>query len=485
MSSVPLPLLFLLVAAFVYTNAIVLSTADAALSYTPDDNLTDTCDQPCNTTCQICENKKCNILNDTCYIGRQCHEAGESFRNDSGSCLECQPTKNQTQWSFKPECSAGASCSDPRFVVPNTCSNKAIEAFYTDPDEAVINFYNFNECGRDRAQCQAGFFVPRNGTRALACCPGQFCPVGQVCMIPCRPGSYCPSPLQAVDGICQTSVGCPARQPTDFELYGCGGSTFEGLCPAESYCSNSTVSVPCPNTTSYCPTGVVKPLNCLSHFECIDGRAHRGYLFKLIIGTVATFLVIYIAGSKITQTITLQKKLTGPKKPISSLLVSTYFQKRTANNNSRRRFELNIHLYQAKLRDVTRFDPQRNEGFTGRIAAGKITALMGGSGCGKSSLLDTIHGRRRLRSGSITFANHQPLSNILTDYIGYVPQADIMHKDLTVFETVYYSARTRRLGDPQALIKNDVRLVLDMLGLGSMHNNMTETLSGGKRKYYQ
>jgi ABC-type multidrug transport system ATPase subunit len=86
------------------------------------------------------------------------------------------------------------------------------------------------------------------------------------------------------------------------------------------------------------------------------------------------------------------------------------------------------------------------------------------------------------KDGSITFADHQPLSTILTDYVGYVPQADIMHNDLTVFETVYYSARARRLNELKQTLINDVCFVLDKLGLGKMHNNFTKNLSGGKSK---
>jgi ABC-type multidrug transport system ATPase subunit len=164
--------------------------------------------------------------------------------------------------------------------------------------------------------------------------------------------------------------------------------------------------------------------------------------------------------------------------------VSDYFRKATHRDDGPQKYiQLHIHLERARLRNVTRFDPKRNEGFTGRIAAGKLTALMGGSGCGKSSLLETIHGRRQLRKdGSITFADHQPLSTILTDYVGYVPQADIMHNDLTVFETVYYSARARRLNELKQTLINDVCFVLDKLGLGKMHNNFTKNLSGGKSK---
>ena len=299
-------------------------------------------------------------------------------------------------------------------------------------------------------------------------------------MIPCRPGSYCPSPLSANNATCITPVTCPTHQPIHYGLYGCGGSTFEGFCPVGSYCSNATVSIHCTNTSVYCPTGVIEPLPCLTRFDCYDGVAHRGNLFRIIFGIIGGFLLMYIVIAKVSQGVALKRKLSEENRPINLRGTSDYFKSSNPLNNRRPQFQLNIHLSRAQLRDVTRFDYTQNEGFTGRINAGKITALMGGSGCGKSSLLDTIHGRRRLRSGTITFGTHEPLSNILTDYIGYVPQADIMHDDLTVFETVYYSARTRRLDEWDKTIRNDVRFVLNSLGLGNMHNSMTRTLSGGK-----
>ena len=275
---------------------------------------------------------------------------------------------------------------------------------------------------------------------------------------------------------------CPKRRPSRYERHGCGGSTFEGFCPVGTHCANPTVSAPCSDKSTYCPIGVIEPLPCLSQFSCYGGIAHRGNLFRVITGVILTFLIIYFIAALVSQSKFVKDKLKRGNEYLNLAAISTYFQERTTIDNNNRPFQLNIHFRRAQLRDVTRFDYAQNEGFTGRITAGRITALMGGSGCGKSSLLDTIHGRRRLFNGDITFARYKPLSNILTDYIGYVPQADIMHKDLTVFETVYFSARTRRLGDDREIIRNDVAFVLKQLGLGNMHESMTETLSGGQRK---
>ena len=411
--------------------------------------------------------------------------AGDPSRNDSFTCLRCIPQLNQNQWSFNPECSGLRVCLNYISRAENTCPKSTIKAFYANPNDAINDLYNFTECAQDRQACQAGFFLVRNAPHPFACCPGYFCPPGQVCMIPCRTGAYCPSPLPAVDGICQTDVKCPRHEPKGYEQYGCGGSTFEGYCPAGYSCPNPTSSTPCPNTTSYCPTGVVEPLPCLSSFSCYDGRVHRGKLFRVIFAIMGVFIIIYVFGAVFSQWVTLKSKRFSRTTALNPNRISNYFRKRNPLDESQPGLQLNIHLNQAKLRDVTRFDPVRNEGFTGRIAAGRITALMGGSGCGKSSLLDTIHGRRRLRDGSITFAQHKPLSNTLSDFIGYVPQADIMHDDLTVFETVYYSARARRLGEPHDTIKQDVCFVLERLGLPHMHNNMTKTLSGGKKNRNQ
>jgi hypothetical protein len=443
------------------------------------------CARPCNLNCQDCINGVCIIHNNFCYINNQCYRAGQTLLNESLSCLQCQPNKNQTQWSFNPECSAGDLCLNPLFIYENICSSNISKSFYLQPQETVLKLYNFITCSRDPNNCQAGFFLPKNSRKFAACCPGYFCPEGQVCMIPCRAGSYCPSPLQAIDGICRTTVQCPNRQPREFDQYGCGGSTFEGFCKAGFYCPNSHAMVSCPNTTNYCPTGVLEPLPCPSYFLCLNGRARRQRLLIIVAATVFIGVLLLVICANISEWLHLKKKIIGQHTISDPPGVSDYFKKSDKPSDQEPQFRLNIHLYQAKLRNVTRFDLQRNQGFTGQITAGYLTALMGGSGCGKSSLLESIYGRRKLRKyGYITFAEHKPLSNRLTDYIGYVPQTDTMHADLTVFETVFYSARARRLGDPIDIIKNDVCFVLHKLGLSKMHNSLIKTLSGGRRNHY-
>ncbi len=437
----------------------------------------------CNGSCVI-NRTMCTIMSDFCYIEGECYEANQTRFNGSLSCLQCQPEKDQRNWGFNTECSAAEKCGDPIFRAENLCPSGTIQAFYTKPTDATFTLYDFEACSRDRSRCQEGFFISVNESRTYACCPGHFCPEGQTCMIPCRKGGYCPGTLSASNGTCRTPVNCPENRPKQYGAFGCGGSYFEGFCPNGTYCPTSAESVHCKNGTQFCPTGVVDPLPCPTGFVCLEGRARRQRIITNVLISVLVIIIGLVLCALVFEWMSLTKQWFGKHELVDPPGVSDYFRKATHRDDGPQKYiQLHIHLERARLRNVTRFDPKKNEGFTGRIAAGKLTALMGGSGCGKSSLLETIHGRRQLRKdGSITFADHQPLSTILTDYVGYVPQADIMHNDLTVFETVFYSARARRLNESKQTLINDVCFVLDKLGLGRMHNKFTKRLSGGKSK---
>lgn len=76
---------------------------------------------------------------------------------------------------------------------------------------------------------------------------------------------------------------------------------------------------------------------------------------------------------------------------------------------------------------------------------GKLTAIMGASGSGKSSLLDILAHRSKIGSvnGSILI-NGRPVTPSQVRHVsGYVDQEDTLMETLTVYETVLYSALLR------------------------------------------
>ncbi|HAE82348.1 MAG TPA: ABC transporter ATPase, partial [Ktedonobacter sp.] len=93
----------------------------------------------------------------------------------------------------------------------------------------------------------------------------------------------------------------------------------------------------------------------------------------------------------------------------------------------------------------------------------KFVALVGGSGAGKSTLMDALNGLRPAQEGKV-FYNGQDYYKHLAAFstqLGYVPQDDIIHRDLTVERALYYAARLRLPSDfTQAQIKQRIDEVL-------------------------
>jgi ABC-type multidrug transport system ATPase subunit/pSer/pThr/pTyr-binding forkhead associated (FHA) protein len=121
---------------------------------------------------------------------------------------------------------------------------------------------------------------------------------------------------------------------------------------------------------------------------------------------------------------------------------------------------------------------------------GDMIALMGPSGAGKTTLLLTLNGYLPPTSGQVRI-NGEDLYLIydaLRGSIGYVPQDDIVHPELTVFEAVRYSAKFRLPPDySEDEIDRRVQETLADLGLEAVQNLQigkpeAKVLSGGQRK---
>ena len=70
---------------------------------------------------------------------------------------------------------------------------------------------------------------------------------------------------------------------------------------------------------------------------------------------------------------------------------------------------------------------------------------MGPSGAGKSTLISALNGYQVPTSGDVLI-NSRDLYEQYDEFrgmIGYVPQDDIMHADLTVSEALYFTAKLR------------------------------------------
>lgn len=116
------------------------------------------------------------------------------------------------------------------------------------------------------------------------------------------------------------------------------------------------------------------------------------------------------------------------------------------------------------------------------IEPGQLIAIVGGSGTGKSTLMKAMLGIITTEAGTV-YLNGEDLRenfNIYRTQIGYVPQTDIIHKDLTVKEVLTYAARLRLSEDIN--ITQVVEETLRQIAMEEHSNTLVKDLSGGQLK---
>jgi ABC transport system ATP-binding/permease protein len=116
---------------------------------------------------------------------------------------------------------------------------------------------------------------------------------------------------------------------------------------------------------------------------------------------------------------------------------------------------------------------------------GTLTAVIGGSGAGKTTLARLIAGYARPSSGSVTFEGHDIHAEYasLRSRIGMVPQDDVVHRQLTVNQALGYAAELRLPPDTgKADRAKVVAQVLEELDLTKHADTRVDKLSGGQRK---
>lgn len=118
------------------------------------------------------------------------------------------------------------------------------------------------------------------------------------------------------------------------------------------------------------------------------------------------------------------------------------------------------------------------------IARGRITAIMGPSGTGKTTLLRLISGQWRADSGSVTFdgqhVDRMSQRQLFTQRkrMGMLFQSGALLTDLSVYDNVAFPLREHtRL--PERLIRDVVLMKLEAVGLRGARDMAPGQLSGG------
>ena len=123
--------------------------------------------------------------------------------------------------------------------------------------------------------------------------------------------------------------------------------------------------------------------------------------------------------------------------------------------------------------------------------SGKLVGIMGGSGVGKSTLLNLLSGIANPDTGSVLVNGYDIHSaegrEHLKGVIGFVPQDDLLYEELTVFQNLYFNARMCLNNHGEYAIREEVESILKDLDLYEIKDlkvgsPVNKIISGGQRK---
>ncbi|KAJ3354135.1 hypothetical protein HDU83_005741 [Entophlyctis luteolus] len=351
----------------------------------------------------------------------------------------------------------------------------------------------------------------------------------------CPPGFFCPylnvSNPTTYPVYCPPDADCLGRRLGTYEKCLTPQGYYEPMaCPAGWYCPNYNTVVVCP-AGSFCPTGAVAPTVCQFMSICPVGSVvEKHYGFFLIVALADILLgVIYL--------ILRFGELRRNKEPFSAVL-PTFIAKFLSNPSFKRNKQRNpttnesagdvkgkpaaVVVSSADISQIVsenismltggfkkgleghdnlKMDYKFEDlslklhtgktilkGVSGQIKSGRMTAIMGPSGAGKTTFMNVLMGKVHRTDGLLKINNIVAEMETYRKIIGYVPQDDIMIPELTVRENLMYSARVRL---PQSWSNKDVEdhvdALLKALNLSHVANSrigstLERGISGGQKK---
>ena len=372
--------------------------------------------------------------------------------------------------------------------------------------------------------CPAGTVTKAYSIFENRCPPGKLCETPTAEVVSCPKGTFCPRGTfyEGMDG--ETECKSPGMYCPN------GTKQDEWWCPNSTFCPNVTSSFICP-TGHFCWEGSHKPQLCghpndvtfqLSQSQCLQGTIDKPYSIE----GITIILIVVLSLLIITQIIQCFQKCYVIRSLGKSKFANTLANKMFGHTDSNENEENNNQPDKVNIKPKRSFPSRAGIKFTykdltltvnaagkqkvvvdsvsGAVPAATMTAVMGPSGAGKTSFMNVLCDRAGYgeTSGTLTLNGTPDRISNHRDIMGFVPQDDIVHDDLTVRENLMYAAmirlpvsenakncRTLSLcqSSKRRYYKNYVDEVLEMLQIAHVQHSIVGSvekrgISGGQRK---
>ena len=266
--------------------------------------------------------------------------------------------------------------------------------------------------------------------------------------------------------------------------YWCPENTFlpEYCCPGFVCSPNGDTIKICPKQ-QYCPTGSIEGQPCSGVASCSPGTVKPVRIGLLVIIFIILLMISF--GFNFKKRWDIQESIR--TQIILEQVKQDKLEPKTIPTTSRKQnqsFNIEYDNLEFKLPDGTTI----MKNVSGVLRVGTMTAVMGPSGAGKSTFFSLLTGKTKRSNGVVRINGKKEELTKYKKLLGFVPQDDIMLKELTVNDILGHSASMRLNADlSKEQIATRVAEIINYLGMSHVANTIigdeeTRGISGGQRK---
>ncbi|KAJ3321188.1 hypothetical protein HDV06_004531 [Boothiomyces sp. JEL0866] len=287
-------------------------------------------------------------------------------------------------------------------------------------------------------------------------------------------GFYCPNTVandsSTIPVYCPPSIECMIKRlfgaPCSDGRNGSQGIYEPVVCKMGNYCPTPQEMYQCPENY-YCLTGTVNPTKCDYLAYCPNGSIYQRPYYGLLICAIVDLLLIAV---NVWFKKGHHKVANYCKKTLDVRLeVQKAFERNYNGLNIKLDFRMeNLGLQLQDGRTVL-------NDITGYIRAAKITAIMGPS---ETTFLSVLSGKVKRTAGKLFVSGKEMEMQKFKNFIGFVPQEDVMHRDMTVRENISYSAKIKL---PSTWKSSEID-ELSHVAHSIIGDETSRGISGGQRK---